>query len=87
MKKNKFEGLMMNNRKSLIALITMLFITTIGTNAQEKISLDEAIKLALENNNQLKSALYDVNKAEADVDEAYGHALPSVDLSANYTRY
>lgn len=85
--KNKHEGITMNYGKSLYALIAFMLLATLSTNAQEKVSLDDAIKMALENNKQLKSALYDVNKAEADVDEAYGHALPTVDLSANYTRY
>ncbi|MFA7325092.1 MAG: TolC family protein [Candidatus Kapaibacterium sp.] len=85
--KNKIEGRKMNYGKSLYALLAIMLFATINTFAQEKVSLDDAIKLALENNKQLKSAIYDVNKAEADVDEAYGHALPTVDLSANYTRY
>ncbi len=87
MKKNKSEGTNMDYGKSIIALFTILLFATFNINAQEKVSLEEAIKKALENNKQLKNALYDVNKAEAEVDEAYGYALPSVDLSANYTRY
>lgn len=87
MTQNKHEGGKMNYGKSLYALLAFMLLATISTNAQEKVSLDDAIKLALENNKQLKSALYDVDKASADVDQAMGLALPTVDISANYTRY
>jgi outer membrane protein TolC len=85
MRINKPIGRVMNFYKSLIAL---MFIFIVGTSyGQQKITLDEAIKQSISNNNQLQSAVYDVSKAEADVDEAFGYALPRVDLSANFTRY
>lgn len=85
MRINKPIGRVMNFYKSLIAL---LFILIVGTSyGQQKISLDEAIKQSINSNKQLQSAVYDVSKAEADVDEAFGYALPRVDLSANFTRY
>ena len=50
-------------------------------------SLEDAIKTALENNRGVKIAMMDVEKADAAVDEAFGYALPSVDLSANLAHY
>jgi outer membrane protein TolC len=40
----------------------------------------------LERNKDLTTARLDIDKADARVNEAWGYALPSVDLSANYTR-
>lgn len=50
------------------------------------ISLEQAITIALERNKDLTTARLDIDKADARVNEAWGYALPSVDLSANYTR-
>lgn len=54
--------------------------------AGRNISLDDAIEISLENNHNIKIAEYDLRLAEADVKEAYGYAMPSVSLDANYTR-
>ena len=56
--------------------------------AQEnELTLDDAIKIALQNNRQIKIAKMDIEKAEAKVSEAFGYAFPSVDLSAGYTHF
>jgi outer membrane protein TolC len=69
-------------------VLVSVFILGFGVSfSQESITLDDAIKIALENNKKLQNAIYDVQKADASVDEAFGYALPRVDLSANYTRY
>jgi len=70
---------------AILAVATML--TAFDAKSQESLSLDGAIKIALEQSKQLQTAKYDVRKAEADLDEVFGNALPKVDLSANYTRY
>lgn len=87
MKKNKSIGTKMNYINSFVLMMGILIIGNSTSYSQQKISLDDAIKLSIDNNKQLKSAVYDVAKADADVDEAFGHALPTVDVSANYTRY
>ena len=51
----------------------------------KKITLDEAISIAIKNNYTLQSARYAVQKAEARKDEALGTALPSLNITANYT--
>lgn len=71
--------------------IKSLLITTIfqhSLTAQEKIlTLDESIDLALKNNKDISISLLNVKKAGAAVDEAFGYALPSLDLSANFSHF
>lgn len=72
-------------RKLLIIINLFFFITNIS--AQKKvINIEDAIRIALENNNQVKISIMEVEKAEAAVREAFGYALPTVSLSANYSR-
>lgn len=47
---------------------------------------DEAIKVALENSTDIKTAEEDLVKASSQVDAGYGKAMPSIDLSASVTR-
>lgn len=47
---------------------------------------DEAIKTAMENSSDVKTAEEDLIKASSQVDAGYGNAYPSIDLSANVTR-
>lgn len=47
---------------------------------------EEAIKVALENSSDVKSAEENLKKTNAQVDEGYGNAYPSIDLSATVTR-
>jgi outer membrane protein TolC len=50
------------------------------------VTLEQAVTIAVERNKDLNTALLDIDKADARVNEAWGYAMPSVDLSANYTR-
>lgn len=50
------------------------------------ITLEQALTIGLESNRDLKTARLEVDRAEARVREAWGYALPSVDLSGRYTR-
>jgi outer membrane protein TolC len=50
-----------------------------------KLTLDEAIDLAVKNNYEAKKARLTVQKAEAQKAEAIGNALPTLKLNANYT--
>ncbi len=51
-----------------------------------RISLDDAMRIALENNHELASARHEVGRANARVREAWGYAMPSIDLSGRYSR-
>ena len=47
---------------------------------------DEAIKTAMENSSDIKTAEEELIKASSQVESGYGNAYPSIDLSANVTR-
>lgn len=56
-------------------------------NAQEReLNLDEAIQLAAKNNNSLEMARLEMSKADQQVREAYGNAMPSLSFDGTYTR-
>lgn len=59
------------------------------TNAQDKLTLDleQSIQLGLKNNREIQVSKLEVDKAEAAVSEAFGYALPSVDLTAGFSRF
>lgn len=66
--------------------ILLILLLSLSVSAQtEKFSIDDAIKRALENNRSIKVSILEVEKAEEAVDEAFGYALPSLDLSANFS--
>ena len=47
---------------------------------------DEAIKTAMENSPEIKTAEEDLIKASSQVEAGYGNAYPSIDLNATVTR-
>lgn len=51
------------------------------------LTVDDAINIALENNRDIKLAKMSVEKAGAAVDEAFGYALPSLDLNGTFTHF
>jgi outer membrane protein len=70
----------------IIILITTVFCSL--TQAQKKIfTLDDAINKALRNNREIIIAKMNIEKSEAAVSEAFGYALPSVDVSANFAHF
>ena len=72
----------------LLPLILVLIIGSEKLLSQTKVmNLDDAIKIALDSNSSMKIAVMNVMKAEAAVDEAFGYALPSVNLSGYFTRF
>ncbi len=77
------------NFKYFIRLIIAVFVLTqLSAAGQSKtFTIDEAINNALRQNNNLKIASLNIEKADAAVGEAFGYALPSVDLSANFSHF
>ena len=82
----------MKNKENLrnipLTLLTtaILLLSVLSMNAQvTKLTLDEAIDLAVKNNYEAKKARLTVQKAEAQKDEAIGNAFPTIKLNANYT--
>ncbi|MEL6615591.1 MAG: TolC family protein [Bacteroidota bacterium] len=51
-----------------------------------RLSLDDAIEIALERNYALRNAAYDVENAELQVSEAYGQLFPRADATSSYSR-
>ncbi|MEJ2614749.1 MAG: TolC family protein [Ignavibacteriaceae bacterium] len=72
----------------LPAVIIGLFVfSSIGFSQSKIYTLDDAIQTALNNNRDIKVAELDVEKSQDAVDEAFGYALPTLDLSANFNHF
>ena len=69
-----------------LAILSILFPISAYTQIS-KLSLEDAIKIGLNNNKDVKIALMNIKKAEAAVDQAFGYALPTVDFSASFSHY
>jgi outer membrane protein TolC len=50
-------------------------------------TIERAVRTALELNTQLNSQRFEIDKAEAQVSEAWGTAMPTLNLTANYVHY
>jgi len=77
-------------RKVKILILTILLFSAgiIKLNAETiTLTLDKAIELALQNNTETRVAKMEIEKAEAAVNEAFGYALPTLNLSANFMHY
>ena len=74
--------------RSTILSVLMLIIGITGQEAlsQQTVSLDDAIQMAVENNRELKIAKLEMDKADYQVREAFGLALPNLNASADYIR-
>lgn len=76
-----------------IILLFVLLTTAIFMYGQESsgekisLSLQDALNIALEKNKDILIAKEDLTKSDAQISEAYGNALPQVNLTAGYTRY
>jgi outer membrane protein TolC len=51
----------------------------------QKLTLDRAITIAIQNNPYLEASRLEVDRSDAVVREAWGTAMPRIDLTANYT--
>lgn len=77
-------------KRNIIFTPFLMLLMTQFVGAQEQtalqVTLDEAIRIALERNHDLAAARFEVTKADKQVKEAFGLALPSVDFAATYSR-
>ena len=74
--------------KFFTTVIIILSVFSSGGFSQSKIyTLDEAIQTALNDNRDIKVAELDVEKSKDAVDEAFGYALPTLDLSARFNHF
>jgi outer membrane protein TolC len=87
-KARKFINYGLPMKKYLLILSLSLFITTEIIHSQPKIlTLEESIALALDKNVDIKVAVMNTEKSRAAVREAFGYALPSVDVSAGFSHF
>ncbi|MFU8812742.1 MAG: TolC family protein [Balneolaceae bacterium] len=61
-------------------------LRTLEPGTELAITLEEAIQIALVNNHLLRSGMLDVDRAEAQIREAWGSVYPQVNFSGSYTR-
>ena len=76
---------MRNNVKMALAAIT-IFIASIATAQERKISLNEAVDLSIKNSKQLKINRAKVEQASVAVKEAIQKRLPDASVSGSYIR-
>jgi outer membrane protein len=68
--------------------VLLFFIIQIPVLAQTKsYTLEAAINTAINNNKDISISVMTVKKAGAAVDEAFGYALPSVNLNGSFSRF
>lgn len=75
-------------KKCFFSLITLsVFFSNIGYSQQQILTIEDAIQLALKNNREIKISSLNVEKSSAAVKEAFGYALPSVDIAADFSHF
>ncbi len=67
-----------------VALVTLLCLVHQSTAGTRDLSLDDAIEIALKQNKNILVAKLNVQKAESQVTEAYGSAMPSLSINAGF---
>ena len=73
---------------TIILSFILLFIFQFSSPAQSKVyTLDEAINIAVSNNRDIAISVMNVKKSGAAVDEAFGYALPSLDLAGSFSHF
>jgi outer membrane protein len=77
----------MKIKSKYLLVIFSCLVTSFSYSQTQTFTLDEAIRTALKNNSDVKIAEMNVEKANAAVHEAFGYALPSLDLSAGFNHF
>ena len=67
-----------------LAMVVPITPADAQQNAPQRLSLEDAVRLAFKRNPDLTSARLEVQRSDARVLEAWGNALPAVDLSGQY---
>lgn len=75
------------NQRMITTAVAILFFCFSPALAQEPLSLEKSIALALKNNRLIHLAQKDVALAEAKIKEAKTVFLPQASLSSSYTRF
>lgn len=73
-------------KSRFITLIATVLLTYLGAEARQ-LTLDSAIAIAIKNNNDIRIAKLELERANAAVREAYGYAMPSLDFTTQFTHF
>ena len=77
-----------SNSINILSIILIFLTFNFNLSAQSKVfTLDEAINMAITNNKDITISVMNVKKAGAAVDEAFGYALPSVNLNGSFSHF
>ncbi len=79
----------MTMRRNVVGAIVLIMVLAGGRDAaaqRKAYTLEDAVRAALTNNHDLVEARHEVGRADARLREAWGYALPSIDLTGRYTR-
>ena len=71
----------------LLILVLAVMPAIAGPPNERILSLQDAVRLAMKQNPDLTSARLEVQRSDARVMEAWGNALPAVDISSNYVHF
>ena len=74
-------------RISTLVLLILLGIPSLVSGQSMVITIDDAIDIALRNNREISVASMEVRKSRAAVREAFGYALPTVDVTGNFSHF
>jgi outer membrane protein TolC len=77
----------MKSIKTYLSIAILLFFTAANSFAQKVLTIDSAIQIALEHNRDIKMATLEIDKAEAKIDQAFGYAYPTLDVSAGFSHF
>ncbi len=68
-----------------VSAVILIFVLSISGFSQDRLTLDEAIKIALQKNTDLMSQKNELSKNETSVDAAYGNFLPDLNASGSWS--
>lgn len=72
---------------SVVSVIVLtISVLSAQTQSVRTLTVEEAVRIAMDKNSDLQTARLEVERADARVQEAWGYAMPSLSLSGRYTR-
>lgn len=80
------KGRILKLISGLVPVVLLVFIVSSPVLAEEVMTLEEALKLGIENNIGIKESEIEKRKAEIDLDSARRAVLPEITFSTSYTR-
>ena len=81
----------MTLKKAVIALFLILILSfstaVVAEESPEELKLDEAVRIMIEENRNLKNARKNIEQVENDIELAIRSYFPTLDLQSSYTKY